>query len=262
MPKSPLISIITVNLNNLEGLKKTMKSVFEQSWQEFEYIIIDGGSSDGSREFIEAKKDKIDYWVSEPDKGIYNAMNKRIKAANGEYLYFLNSGDNLNGKDILNQVKDKIKLFDLIYFNIDIIKGETKKNVSYPSKLRFTYFINATLCHQAILIRKELFLIAGKFDENLSIVSDWKFLILTLFKHNCTYLKVDQTLSTFYLDGISSNPKNFNKINKEKEDVLNEHFSAILPEMEELKQIEFILRNLRKSKKINLLIKLGMLKKF
>ncbi|MGB8703989.1 MAG: glycosyltransferase, partial [Gillisia sp.] len=101
MPEKPLLSIITVNLNNLEGLKRTMQSVFEQTWQEFEYIVIDGGSSDGSKEYIEANSAKIDHWVSEPDKGIYNGMNKGIKVANGEYLLFLNSGDELSRRNIL-----------------------------------------------------------------------------------------------------------------------------------------------------------------
>lgn len=87
------LSIITINLNNLEGLKKTFESVFNQTFTDYEWIVIDGGSTDGSREFIEAHQDSFSYWSSEPDRGIYNAMNKGILQANGEYLSFLNSGD-------------------------------------------------------------------------------------------------------------------------------------------------------------------------
>ena len=85
------VSIITINYNNLEGLKRTVESVVNQIWQEFEYIIIDGGSTDGSAEYIENQKENFDYWVSEKDAGIYNAMNKGIKVATGEYLLFLNT---------------------------------------------------------------------------------------------------------------------------------------------------------------------------
>lgn len=82
------LSIITINYNNLEGLKKTVESVVNQTWQEFEYIVIDGGSTDGSATYLESQNDKITYWVSEPDKGIYSAMNKGIAKATGEYLLF------------------------------------------------------------------------------------------------------------------------------------------------------------------------------
>ncbi len=85
------LSIITINLNNLAGLQKTMQSVFEQTFTDYEYIVIDGGSTDGSKEYIEQHSDKLAYWVSEKDKGIYNAMNKGIIKAGGDYLLFLNS---------------------------------------------------------------------------------------------------------------------------------------------------------------------------
>lgn len=87
------LSIITINYNNREGLRKTIESVVAQTTREFEYIVIDGGSTDGSVDVIKEFSDYIDYWVSEPDKGIYNAMNKGVKVAHGDYCQFLNSGD-------------------------------------------------------------------------------------------------------------------------------------------------------------------------
>ena len=101
MDKKPLISIITINFNDKIGLQRTFDSVFAQDFNDFEYIVIDGGSNDGSKELIEENTDKISYWISEPDKGIYNAMNKGIKVANGEYLLFLNSGDKFYNKKSL-----------------------------------------------------------------------------------------------------------------------------------------------------------------
>ena len=87
------ISIITINYNNCEGLRRTIESVVNQTCRDFEYIIIDGGSTDGSVDVIKRYADNIDYWVSEPDKGIYNAMNKGIRMATGDYVQILNSGD-------------------------------------------------------------------------------------------------------------------------------------------------------------------------
>ena len=97
----PKLSIITVNLNNREGLRKTAESVVSQTYKDYEWIVIDGGSTDGSKELIEQYAEHISYWVSEPDKGIYNAMNKGIRQAHGEYFLFLNSGDSLCDDDIV-----------------------------------------------------------------------------------------------------------------------------------------------------------------
>ena len=98
---APLISIITVNFNDKIGLERTLESVFSQNFRNFEYLVIDGGSNDGSKELLEKNSEKINYWVSEPDKGIYNAMNKGISFAKGEYLIFLNSGDHLKNENSL-----------------------------------------------------------------------------------------------------------------------------------------------------------------
>lgn len=87
------VSVITVNYNNLKGLERTISSVLLQSFSDFEYIIVDGGSSDGSKEYIESKQEYINQWVSEKDHGVYNAMNKAIRMAQGEYCIFMNSGD-------------------------------------------------------------------------------------------------------------------------------------------------------------------------
>ena len=114
------LSIITVNLNNLEGLKRTYESVVCQTFTDYEWIVIDGGSTDGSREFIEQHQDKFAYWCSEPDKGIYNAMNKGIMRAKGEYLNFMNSGDCFASNDTLIRVLVDERNEDIIYGYIDI----------------------------------------------------------------------------------------------------------------------------------------------
>ena len=112
------LSIITVNLNNCDGLQKTIDSVVSQTFKDFEWIVIDGGSTDGSKELIEQYADHFTYWVSEPDKGIYNAMNKGIRVAKGDYLQFLNSGDYLYDRTTLEKCLLPQNNADVIYGNL------------------------------------------------------------------------------------------------------------------------------------------------
>ena len=109
------LSIITINFNNCEGLQKTIESVVSQSFKDFEWIVIDGGSTDGSRELLEQYADHITYWVSELDKGVYNAMNKGIKVAKGEYVNFMNSGDVYASASILEDVFSTSHTADVLY---------------------------------------------------------------------------------------------------------------------------------------------------
>ncbi|WP_081212328.1 glycosyltransferase family 2 protein [Salegentibacter sediminis] len=209
MAKAPLISIITVNLNNLEGLKKTMQSVFEQTWQEFEYIVIDGGSTDGSKEYIESNKDKIDYWVSEKDKGVYNAMNKGIKIAKGEYLYFLNSGDILYDTLTLKKIAPNLKGNDVVYGNLikvyrdergeQVDKGVNGEDVSLKT------FIKGNLNHQATFLTKNIFEKYGLYDESLKIVSDWKLYLIALGLNNAKVKYKNIPIAYYDMAGLSSN---------------------------------------------------------
>ncbi|MFV8342092.1 glycosyltransferase family 2 protein [Flavobacterium sp. XS2P39] len=256
------LSIITINYNNLEGLKKTMESVVNQTWREFEYIIIDGSSTDGSAAYIESQRGKIDYWISESDTGVYNAMNKGILKATGEYLLFLNSGDHLYSNTILQENVKHLQNYDLIYFSIEVTGDNTSEIVSYPEKLRFSDFYYGTLCHQSTFIKTDLFGKFGLYDENLKIVSDWKFFILALFKYNCSYFKVDAILATYYLDGISSDVANIKVLYEERQEVFNSDFKGYIEDINQLFELKTMALNLRKSRKIGLLVKLGLLNKF
>lgn len=231
------LSIITINFNNLEGLKRTIESVVNQTWQEFEYIVIDGGSIDGSVAYIESQIDKIDYWVSEPDKGIYNAMNKGIKAAKGEYLLFLNSGDHLFDFEVLKNNICSICNYELIYFDLKVVNESGFFINEYPIKLRFSDLVAGSLPHPATFIKRNLFERIGLYDENLKIVADWKFFIIALFKFDSSYKKINVTFSTFYLDGISSNFDNKKILNSERKQVLVEYFSSFLLDYDELNRV-------------------------
>lgn len=258
----PKLSIITINYNNLEGLEKTAQSVFNQTWKEFEYIVIDGGSTDGSANYLDSQKDKIDYWISEPDNGVYHAMNKGILKASGEYLLFLNSGDHFYNIDVLLNNRDDIVDYDLIYFNVALIEKGKQHIYIYPDKLNFSFFYEGTICHQSTLIKKQLFDKVGLYDESLTIVSDWKLFILALFKFNCSSKKINSTLTTYYLDGFSSDPKNKNLARQERSQILKSNFSVFLDDFKEFERMVQLLEDLRKSKKIQLLQKLSWLKKF
>lgn len=258
----PKLSIITINYNNLDGLKRTVESVVNQTWQEFEYIIIDGGSTDGSAEYIASQSENIDYWVSEPDKGIYNAMNKGIAKATGEYLLFLNSGDHFFNDIILEQNHKFLVEKDLVYFNLNFVDKPNSRIGKYPEQLSFSHFMYDTLPHPATFMKSSLFDIVGLFDESLKIVSDWKFFILALFKYNCSYIKVNEILTTYYLDGISSDLTNQKLIFEERQSVLNTDFKNYIEDINKLLELKTIVYNLRKSKKIGWLVKLGLIHKF
>ena len=152
-------SIITVNYNNKEGLRNTIESVIHQTFHDFEYLIIDGGSTDGSVDVLQEYNQQIDYWVSEKDSGIYNAMNKGIAKANGEYLNFMNSGDCFYSLDILERVAK-------YQYNTDFIVGKDyhfceEKQQGHasilPPRTTMIHFFEATLDHQSTFIKKCLF---------------------------------------------------------------------------------------------------------
>lgn len=256
------ISIITVNYNNLDGLKKTVESVKNQTFQDFEYLIVDGKSTDGSLEFLEKNSAFFDYWISEPDSGVYQAMNKGIKKATGKYLLFLNSGDHFFSTKVLEQNHNYLIDEDIIYFNLQVIESEKSFIKNYPDTLSFSYFVKDTLPHPATFIKKEAFLITNFYKETFKIVSDWKFFLDAICKYNLTYKHIDRTLSTFYIGGLSSNKDNkIIKINEHKE-VLKTDYSPYMQDLDDVINFRNTLNNLRASRTLKLLVKLGLINKF
>ena len=210
------ISIITINYNDKIGLTKTIESVINQSWQPFEFLVIDGNSTDGGKEIINQYADKIDYWVSEPDTGVYNAMNKGIRAATGDYVLFLNSGDMLHNNDVLQQVDTMIKGdFSIYYGDVIVKKPHSERHKVYPETLSFSYFYTNALCHQACFIKRQLFHDHFFYNEDYKIYSDGEFFIYTICKMNVPYKHLDLIISIYDFTGISSNPK-YEKLHEEE----------------------------------------------
>lgn len=196
------LSIITVNLNNRDGLKKTIDSVVSQTFRDFEWIVIDGGSTDGSKELIEQYSDHFAYWVSEPDKGIYNAMNKGIKVAKGEYLQFLNSGDWLCDETALERCFAHGFDADIAYGDLFFCKGDELELHQYPDNVSLRFFYKYAIGHNASFIKREL-LQDSFYDENLRIVSDWKFFLVSVLSDK-KFEKIRESVTCFDTKGISS----------------------------------------------------------
>lgn len=228
----PKISIITITLNNVRGLQKTIKSVFAQTFVDLEYLVIDGSSTDGSKELLEKYQSKFVYWVSEKDKGIYNAMNKGIMKANGEYLLFLNSGDYLYCDNSLKEVFDNSNNEDIIYGDLSIDTGGKEQNIVkiFPDRLTFKYFLTGTIPHGSSIIKKKMFEKWGLYNENNRVVSDWEFFIKTICLYQSTYKHINRIISCFQADGISSQIENSQLILEERQIVLNRYFGAFLPD--------------------------------
>jgi glycosyltransferase involved in cell wall biosynthesis len=234
------ISIITINFNDKTGLEKTIKSIINQTWKGFESIVIDGGSNDGSKEIIEKYKNKISYSVSEPDTGIYNAMNKGITVAKGDFILFLNSGDCLHNPNVIDQV---IKVLDskisIYYGNLCITKNGVKNYLlTPPDTLDFLYFINNSLPHPASFIKKELFKKYFFYNENLKIISDWEFFVFCICKMNESYKHLNFEISDFDDAGVSSKIENQYLIKKEEKLVLENHFPLFIDQIEIMQSIK------------------------
>jgi len=217
--KKYVLSIITINLNNKDGLEKTIQSVINQTYKNFEYIIIDGGSTDGSNDLIKNYEKEINYWISEKDDGIYAAMNKGIKQANGEYCFFLNSGDYLNDMNSLQKIEQYFyEGFDIIFGNSNFIDPSSQKiyETSYPEHPDFRYFFKRSLSHPATIIKKKLFKDIGYFDESYKIISDWIFFYKAFIVHNISYLYIRDIISTFFYGGLSTTADGLALISKEQ----------------------------------------------
>jgi glycosyltransferase involved in cell wall biosynthesis len=231
------LSVITINYNNADGLQKTIDSVLAQSFTDLEYIIIDGGSTDRSVEVIKAHEQKIAYWISEKDTGVYNAMNKGIAVAKGEYLLMLNSGDYLINNDVLSQVLTKSVDADILYGDTLWDESGSTFETHFPEKLTFQYFHNNSLGHQTTFIRRSLHEVVGLYDESYRIVSDWKFFMQAICKHNVSCQHIPALIAVCGRDGLSCQPQNWPKVLAERESILNAEFPAFLADYKRMDEL-------------------------
>jgi glycosyltransferase involved in cell wall biosynthesis len=228
------LSIITVNLNNKAGLERTINSVLSQTSNNYELIIIDGGSSDGSLDIIRQHANAVSYWVSEKDRGTYHAMNKGIAVARGEYCYFLNSGDYFVGNTVLEELFKLDIYADIVSGNVLKIRANGKYRTIYPHDNPTLHRLCIhSLPHQASLIKSKLFNEIGTYNESFRIVSDFDFFLKAIVVFKKSYQKVNINFSYFNLQGISSNMDNFALAKKESYSSLKTNFPEMADDLME-----------------------------
>lgn len=219
------LSIITINYNNADGLRKTLASVAAQTYRDIEHIIVDAASTDGSveviKEYAEASKHPV-IWSSEKDKGIYNGMNKGIQKATGDYCQFLNSGDTLAAPEVTERMMAAMEDgIDVLYG--DMLKIGVKQYVDRNrcDEVTLNMFYRGCLNHSPAYIKRSLFDEYGYYDETLKICSDWKFYMQSIVLGKTTTKHVDIVVTHFDMNGISETRK----------DILNEERNRLLQEM-------------------------------
>lgn len=239
-------SIVTINYNNAEGLRKTLASVASQTYRNIEHIIIDGGSTDGSVDVIRDYENTIKQsvtidqstiqvkWISEPDKGIYNAMNKGISKASGDYIQILNSGDILAADDVTERMVTALDSLNakrsslnedavgILYGNMIKKDYTTGKLIGKSGKVEYSLrnYYSGTMNHDCCYFRRDLFDTYGLYDENLKIVSDWKWFLQAIGLGNVVPVYVDIDVTIFDASGVSETSLELR--NEERRQVLEE----------------------------------------
>lgn len=247
------LSIITINYNNLDGLQRTIDSVVGQSFTNYEWIVIDGGSKDGSRELIERYADHFAYWCSEPDKGIYNAMNKGIEKASGDWFLFLNSGDWLYSNDVLKKVFSVPNDADILYGDVMYHWPDSRglELDEKPDNLSLYFFYKDTLCHQATFYRKGIF-DNHRYNEDLRICADWA-LYIQLLQEGYRFKHLPFCVVNFAQDGISTHLDEAHLAERQK--VFNKYFpDYIRPDLDELKRQEEFQKNIKSHKSYSFIL--------
>lgn len=226
-----ILSVVSIAYNNLEGLKKTLSGFAEKKYgNEIEIIVVDGMSTDGTKDYL-THQDISNKWVSEKDKGIYNAMNKGLDMANGDYIWFLNSGDYLYDGNSLDELMQILKTGpDAVYGETMMVDPNGKhlgirsvlSTRPLPAQLTWKSFkMGMNVSHQSFIVKREL---ACRYDESYRFVSDIDWMICTL-KTCKKVVRMNKILSCFTLDGFSS--KHRKASNQERFRVLKKHYGTV-----------------------------------
>ena len=207
----PLFTVITVVFNGGKLLESTILSVQNQSYSDVEYIIIDGRSTDGTLDIIRKYEDAIDYWVSEPDKGIYDAMNKGIRHARGEWLYFLNCGDCLVDREVLEKVALAVIRTDLplVIGRVNYLSGGIAVKQlpeSAPTENTARLLYASKFCHQAYFARRNSSIGTGGYDTRFPVFSDFHT-AYRIIHEGGGFQRMDLTIADFDGGGVSSDPR-------------------------------------------------------
>lgn len=200
------LSIVTVNYNDKTGLGRTLASIREQTSRPYQFIVIDAASADGSVEILRANLDVVDDWVSEPDAGPYEGMNKGFDRVKGDYVLFLNSGDTLFSSDIVDTIAQSDLGADVHYSNASFSRGGKSWLHSYPETIDLEYLFFNTLNHQNMLIKTSVLREHGGYDTGYKVLADWAF-IMDLVSQNGSLRHFGHVIATYNLEGLSGSKK-------------------------------------------------------
>ena len=205
-PQLPKVSIITVVFNARSTLERTILSVQALDYPHVEYIVVDGGSTDGTLELIHRYKDQINQWISEPDKGLYDAMNKGLKLASGDYVWFINAGDEVAAPQVLTRLFERTPGADIYYGDTMIVDMEGReighRRLSPPEHLTWRDFRKGMLVsHQSVLVSRQL---ARPYDLRYRFSADYDW-VLTALKKAKHVVNGQMVLSRFLDGGLTKN---------------------------------------------------------
>ena len=222
-PGKPLVTVVTVVRNGKEHIEEAIQSVLSQAYDNIEYIIVDGGSTDGTIEIIKKYDDQVAYWISEPDHGIYDAMNKGILLARGELIGLLNSDDFYEKQAIQFVVNTYSSRGSnqpvIVYGNFYILDEELGLKTDFLSNLNYRQ--GMTICHQAMFVHKNIYLDLFLYDLTYKLAADYDFFIKAI-NHNVTFLNTDKFLVNFRNVGATYN--SVNPMYKETLSIIKKHF--------------------------------------
>ncbi|MFI3241451.1 MAG: glycosyltransferase family 2 protein [Alphaproteobacteria bacterium] len=233
------LSIITICYNIKNEIRRTCESIINQSYQDFEWIIVDGGSTDGTLDVLNEYKDRINIFISEKDGGIYDAMNKGILKASGEYINFMNGGDCFYDEKSLKIATSFICDKDIYYGNSKFLTKDDFFIKDCPNVLPNGWFKNDCIPHQSCYIKKELFDKYGLYNPNNKIVSDWEKWIIFIEVNKSSYQKIDEILSIHNYTGISST--NSEQHVKERASVIDKYYNEVVSSFVKVKTYKKIL---------------------
>lgn len=250
MVNKPKLTVITINFNNAAGLDRTLRSVRQQSNRNFEYLIIDGGSTDNSISIIQKNSDIVSRWQSEKDNGEYDGMNKGISQAKGEYLMFLNSGDIFFDEHSVRNLLATNFQEDFVFGDVCIDYGSTKKIMKYPDTLGYWFLYSEMICHQVQVIRARLLRKLGGYNTQIKIVADYDFMIHALIGKRVSYRHIPHTLAIYGWGGKSTQPEAAEIIRQGKDMIRKKYFTkqihSVLQEFEQTTFLEY--QKLRQSR--------------
>lgn len=204
----PSLTIITVCYNEVQRIARTADSVASQTSRSFEWIVVDGASSDGTLSLLDAYRRHVTRLVSEPDGGVYDAMNKAIRMAQGDYLLFLNGGDWLADSGVVEDFVAMERWADIVVGDILVhyADGHEQYRASRDAAADRDYLYWRSLPHQATFIRRDLFTRHGSYNVHLTVAADWDFFVRVILCHGASIERWARLVSVFTHDGISAIP--------------------------------------------------------